>query len=102
MREKKTPHTRLHIVKLMVSQGKLRVTANAFDGAALLGFSFPLAVSIASLINSLKPYDFYKSRTAYHDRTIWHDVYRVGRHQRQIYLKLIVQGDVLIVSLKER
>ena len=49
--------------------------------------------------------DFYKSMTTYADHTVWQDVYRprisIGTHVFDVYLKLTVIDDVLIVSFKE-
>lgn len=49
--------------------------------------------------------DFYKSMTTYADHTVWQDVYRpricIGTHVFDVYLKLTVINDVLIVSFKK-
>lgn len=50
---------------------------------------------------ALKPSDFYKSMTTYADHTIWQDVYRPSTKAGDVYLKLTVIDDVLIVSFKE-
>ena len=50
---------------------------------------------------ALKPADFYKSMTTYADQTIWQDVYRPKTSAGDVYLKLTVIDDVLIVSFKE-
>lgn len=41
--------------------------------------------------------DFYTSRNTHTDHTIWQDLFRLG----DVYLKLKVLDDVLIVSFKE-
>lgn len=51
---------------------------------------------------SLDTVDFHKSMTTYADHTIWQDVYRRHAVNGDIYLKLTVIDDVLIVSFKER
>lgn len=38
--EKRTPHTRLHVVKALIAQGKVRATNTALNGADLLGLDF--------------------------------------------------------------
>ncbi|MBB3322070.1 type II toxin-antitoxin system MqsR family toxin [Atlantibacter sp. RC6] len=97
--EKKTPHTRLHIVKTMVRAGLAAVTNTALIGAAQMGFSSKQ--EIFNVILALEPADFYKSMTAYHDSTCWHEVYRPFYKGQQIYMKFIVTDGVLIVSFKE-
>ncbi|MGG8896375.1 type II toxin-antitoxin system MqsR family toxin, partial [Escherichia coli] len=46
--------------------------------------------------------DFYNSMTTYSDHTIWPDVYRPRLVTGQVYLKITVLHDVLIVSFKEK
>jgi len=46
--------------------------------------------------------DFYKSMTTYADHRIWQDVYRTRTAENdEVYLKLTVIDDLLIVSFKE-
>ncbi|WP_342322990.1 type II toxin-antitoxin system MqsR family toxin [Kosakonia sp. BYX6] len=100
--EKGTPHIRLHIVKQMVMDGKVKTTASAVAGAIELGFTSPPFDEMCAVILALSLKDFFKSMTAYADHTVWHDVYRPTWNGQQLYLKLIVSNDVLIVSFKER
>lgn len=67
-------------------------------GGAALGFDFDEIVAIAG---ALVPSDFYKSMTTHADHRIWQDVYRCKTVAGEIYLKLTVIDDVLIVSFKE-
>ena len=53
------------------------------------------------VLMALEPKDFYKSMTTHADHTIWQDVYRPRTKAGDIYLKLTVMDDVLIVSFKE-
>jgi motility quorum-sensing regulator/GCU-specific mRNA interferase toxin len=76
--EKRTPHCRLAVVRELVVAGKVRATVSA-----------------------LTPRDFYKSMTTHADHRIWQDVYRPRTPAGDVYLKLTVIGDVLIVSFKE-
>lgn len=99
--EKGTPHTRLHVVKELVKAGKVLSTQSADTGALALGFNAPTLPEICDVILALTPKDFFKSMTAYGDHTIWHEVYRPTYNGQQIYLKFIVNADVLIVSFKE-
>lgn len=96
--EKATPHCKLPVVKALIEAGKVRSTRSALAGAATLGFDFAgvLAVTMA-----LTPKDFYKSMTTHADHRIWQDVYRPVTDAGEVYLKLTVVDDVLIVSFKE-
>jgi motility quorum-sensing regulator/GCU-specific mRNA interferase toxin len=51
--EKGTPHVRLHIVKRMVLEGKVRTTASAVAGAIELGFNPPLFDEMCAVIQAL-------------------------------------------------
>lgn len=95
--EKGTPHRKLAAVKRLVEAGKVRATASAVAGAAALGLDFE---GMTDIVKALTPADFYKSMTTYHDHRIWQDVYRTSVAAGEIYLKLTVVDDVLIVSFK--
>ena len=45
--------------------------------------------------------DFTKSMTTHADHRIWQDVYKPSTQVGDVYLKLTVIDDVLIVSFKE-
>ncbi len=55
---------------------------------------------MVSVVKALKMADFYKSMTTHSDPKIWQDVYRTKIEAGDIYLKLTVIDDVLIVSFK--
>lgn len=96
--EKRTPHCQLSVVKTLVEAGRVRATVTALSGGAALGLDFEGMVSI---VEALTPQDFYKSMTTHSDHRIWQDVYRPVTIVGEIYLKLTVIDDVLIVSFKE-
>ncbi len=96
--EKSTPHCRLPIVKAMIEAGKVRSTMSALTGGAALGFDFD---GIVEVVLALTPADFYKSMTTHADHRVWQDVYRPMTVAGEVYLKLTVIDDVLIVSFKE-
>jgi motility quorum-sensing regulator/GCU-specific mRNA interferase toxin len=96
--EKRTPHCPLARVRILVQAGKVRATQTARAGAVALGFSYS---EMLAVVLALKPVDFYKSMTTYADHTIWQDVYRPKTKAGDVYLKLTVVDDVLIVSFKE-
>lgn len=98
--EKDTPHCRLAIVKTLITAGKVRATASAFNGASELGI-YNLA-GMCEEILMLSPANFYKSMTTHADHRIWQDVYHAKTvNGIGVYLKLTVIDDVLIVSFKE-
>jgi motility quorum-sensing regulator / GCU-specific mRNA interferase toxin len=96
--EKRSPHCPLSAVKTLIQNGKVRTTVSALSGAAMLGFDFDGMVAV---VLALTPKDFHKSMTTYADHTIWQDVYRPTTRAGEVYLKLTVINDVLIVSFKE-
>jgi motility quorum-sensing regulator/GCU-specific mRNA interferase toxin len=57
---------------------------------------------MCSVVLTLNSTDFYKSMTIHSDHRIWQDVYRTTiANGADVYIKLTVMGDVLIVSFKE-
>ncbi len=96
--EKRTPHYRLPTIKTLVEAGKVRTTHSARAGANALGFDF---ADMLAVVAALEPADFYKSMTTHVDHTVWQDVYRPTTPAGDVYLKLTVIEDVLIVSFKE-
>ena len=63
-----------------------------------MGLDFAAMVAV---IQALTPANFYKSMTTHADHTLWQDVYRLLTPAGEVYLKLTVVDDVLIVSFKE-
>ncbi|MGC9561568.1 type II toxin-antitoxin system MqsR family toxin [Brachymonas sp. M4Q-1] len=98
--KKAHPHCKLSLVQGMVERGQVRATATAFSGARELGIN-DLA-GMCAVVMSLTTANFYKSMTTYADHQIWQDVYRAKTTGGdEVYLKLTVIDDVLIVSFKE-
>ena len=80
--------------------GQVRATASAFDGAPDLGID-DLA-GMCAVVMSLTAGNFHKSMTTLADHRIWQDVYHASLASgHDVYLKLSVINDVLIVSFKE-
>lgn len=96
--EKRTPHCKLSAVKALIEVGKVNSTMSALTGGAALGFDF---AGIVGVVMALTPADFYKSMTTHADHKVWQDVYRPHTAAGEVYLKLTVIDDVLIVSFKE-
>ncbi len=78
--------------------GQVRSTQSALSGAVSLGFDFN---DMCNIVKSLTSSDFYKSMTTHADHRIWQDVYQPVTELGNVYLKLTVLDDVLIVSFKE-
>ena len=98
MMVKRAPHYKLVSVRNLIATGKVRATVSALAGGAALGLGFE---EIVAVVEALTPRDFYKSMTTHADHTIWQDVYRPSTQAGDVYLKLTVIDDVLIVSFKE-
>lgn len=96
--EKGSPHSKLSMVKMLIEAGKVRMTASAVAGGELVGLD---SAAIIDVVMALTPTDFYKSMTTHADHRIWQDVYRPTTSAGDVYLKLTVIDDVLIVSFKE-
>ena len=86
------------MVKALVEAGKVRATHTARVGATALGLELS---GMLAVVMTLRPTDFYKSMTTHADHTVWQDVYRPSTRAGDVYLKLPVIDDVLIVSFKE-
>ena len=96
--EKKIAHYPLADIKALVKKGCVRATRTALEGAAALGFTFD---DMKYVVENLEVGDLHKSMTSQHDATIWQDVYRYPAEEEDIYLKLQIVGDAVIVSFKE-
>ena len=96
--EKGTPHCKLAVVKALIAARKVRSTISALTGGAALGFDF---AGIVGVVMALVPTDFRKSMTTHADHRVWQDVYQPITPAGEVYVKLTVIDDVLIVSFKE-
>jgi len=96
--EKRTPHCKLSVIKAMIQAGKVRITLSALAGGAALGFD---ADGIVGVVMALRTKDFYKSMTTHSDHRLWRDVYPPATSAGEVYLKLTVIDEVLVVSFKE-
>ena len=98
--EKGKPHCKLPVVKALIEAGKVSATGSAFHGARELGINN--LAGMCEVVLTLTPADFYKSMTTHADHRIWQDVYHAKTASGgEVYLKLTVIDDVLIVSFKE-
>ena len=76
----------------------MKATRTALAGAPALGLAIG---DMKTVIINLEIGDFYKSMTSHADHTVWQDVYHFPGEVGDIYLKLSVVENVLIVSFKE-
>jgi motility quorum-sensing regulator/GCU-specific mRNA interferase toxin len=84
----------------LVEAGKVRATASAYNGARELGINN--LDGMCAVVLALTPADFYKSMTTHADHRVWQDVYHAKTASGdEVYLKLTVIDDMLIVSFKE-
>ena len=98
--EKSAPHCKLPVVKALIEAGQVSATASAFSGARELGIN-DLA-GMCNVVLLLTSANFYKSMTTHADHRVWQDVYRTKTaNGDEVYLKLTVIDEVLIVSFKE-
>lgn len=96
--EKKVAHYSLESIKTLINDNKYRVTSSARVTYTQLGLDDEEALSI---IKSLRPKDLYKSMTSHHDNTIWQDVYHSKYQIIDLYIKLQINEDAIIISFKE-
>ena len=97
--EKRKPHYSLSLAQSRIAEGRFRVTQVARAGAADMGFD---EAGLLGVVTALDRGAFYKSMTSHADHTVWQDVYRPMTQRGQVYIKLTLQDDLLIVSFKER
>ena len=96
--QKSVPHCKLATIKLLLAAGKVRTTFSARQGALELGLD---EHGICAVVAALSEQDFYKSMTTHADHRVWQDVYRPSTPAGDVYVKLTVFDDVLVVSFKE-
>lgn len=98
--EKGAAHCKLPVIKTLIEAGQVRATASAFNGARELGIND--LTGMCSVVLALTSTDFYKSMTTNAGHRVWQDVYRAKTaNGDEVYIKLTVIDDVLIVSFKE-
>lgn len=96
--EKRIPHYPMLDVKTLIQEGRVRSTVSALAGGAALGFDFD---GMLEVIKALTLADFYKSMTTHSDHRVWQDVYRPTTSAGEVYVKITVVAEMLIVSFKE-
>lgn len=97
--EKRKAHYRLATVRKLIEERKVRFTGTAVIGGAQMGFG---AEEMLQIVSGLASKNLYKSMTSHADHTVWQDVYHVTTGAGEVYLKLTVVEDLLILSFKEK
>lgn len=94
------PTHNLAQVIALVKQGRYRITTVALRGAAALGVD--LDGVIAAVVDLPNTGKFHKTMESKQNPGHWMDVYRTRIPTgKKVYLKLMIQNGVLIVSFKE-
>jgi motility quorum-sensing regulator/GCU-specific mRNA interferase toxin len=97
--EKHVAHYSLDELKLLIRENRYRVTLSARKSYTELGLEDK---EVLQIVTMLKPKDLYKSMTSYHNHTIWHDVYHAHYRDLELYIKLQICDNAIIISFKER
>jgi motility quorum-sensing regulator/GCU-specific mRNA interferase toxin len=100
--EKRIPHCKLTVALRLISEEKYRITKSAIEGGAALELDADGIVEVVCALPERGK--FYKSMTTHADHKVWQDVYHTTTPagDKDVYLKLTVTDDVLIVSFKEK
>ena len=96
--EKRVAHYSLESIKILIEQNRYIVTSSARVSYTELGFEDN---EVLDIIKSLKPSDLYKSMTSYHNSKIWQDVYHSRSKGINLYIKLQINEDAIVISFKE-
>ena len=97
--EKRIAHYSLKTIKEFISENKYVVTLSARQSYIAIGLEDD---EVLAVIDNLKPMNLYKSMTSYNNHLLWHDVYHSSYEGIELYIKLQVKEDVIIISFKER
>ena len=97
--EKRVAHYSLDSIKRLIKEDNYMVTLSARQSYTELGLSDD---EVLDVINGLKASDLYKSMTSYRNHKLWHDVYHSRCRGIELYIKLQVKEDAIIISFKER
>jgi motility quorum-sensing regulator/GCU-specific mRNA interferase toxin len=97
--EKRVAHYSLDSIKVLIDKNRYFVTSSARISYTKLGFNDE---DVLKVIKSLKPSELYKSMTSYYDPKIWQDVYHSKYKDIDLYIKLQINEDAIVISFKER
>ncbi len=97
--EKRVAHYSLETIKELIAKNKYVVTLSARQSYTALGLNDD---EVLTVINKLTPKHLYKSMTSYANHTIWHDVYHSKHNMIELYIKLQINENAIIISFKEK
>ena len=97
--EKRVAHYSLDLIRKLINEENYRITGTAFRDAMALGFDED---DILEVVLKLSPKELYKSMTTHYDNKIWQDVYYVTLQKKELYVKLQINEDAIVISFKER
>jgi len=97
--EKRVAHYSLETIKELIAKNKYVVTLSARQSYTALGLNDD---DVLTVINKLTSKHLYKSMTSYANHTIWHDVYHSKHNMIELYIKLQINENAIIISFKEK
>ncbi len=97
--EKRVAHYSLDSIKKLIADNQYFITQTARIDYVSLGFCDD---EVLDVINHLESKDLYKSMTSYNNSTIWQDVYYTKAKNVDLYIKLQITQNAIIISFKER
>ena len=97
--EKRVVHYSLQTIKELISKKRYFVTLSARQSYIELGLSDD---DMLDVIDKLTTNNLYKSMTSYNNHLLWHDVYHSKFEDIELYIKLQVKENAIIISFKER
>jgi len=97
--EKRVAHYSLQTIKELIEKEKYVVTLSARQSYTALGLNDD---EVLEVIDKLTPKHLYKSMTSYANHTVWHDVYHSRHNEIELYVKLQVNENAIIISFKEK
>ena len=97
--EKRISHYSLSMIKELIAKKKYVVTLSARQSYTALGLEDD---EVLKVIDNLNTIDLYKSMTNYNNHLLWQDVYHSSYNGIELYIKLQVKEDAIVISFKER
>ncbi|MDY0328430.1 MAG: type II toxin-antitoxin system MqsR family toxin [Arcobacteraceae bacterium] len=97
--EKGIAHYSLNNIKELITNSQYFITQTARIDYVSLGFNDD---EVLEVIQSLESKDLYKSMTSFQNSSIWQDVYYKQAKNIDLYIKLQITQNAIIISFKER
>jgi motility quorum-sensing regulator/GCU-specific mRNA interferase toxin len=93
------PTYALNTIQSLIRSGRYRVTLSAKQGAQEMGMD---TADMETCVLGLTARDFYKTMPAEKVQGLFQDVYRPRFQGWDVYLKLQITGDAVVISFKQR